>query len=175
MPKRRDIKGNDILELSRQFSMAPIGGLFLATVGATLILGGLLPRMRGRSIWIGFALGVMAVALFGGRLLVPPPPTLIQLASLALAIAVEVAAFVVLMPRLYRAGERAVVTGTLAIVGGHFVLMLPALGPLIAAMGMLCVANAALLWLSARYALKMGWTADGAIKLSFGLVMLQGM
>lgn len=121
------------------------------------------------------ALGVMSVALFGGRLLVPPPPTLIQLASLAVAVAAEVAAFVVLMPRLYRAGERAVVTGTLAIVGGHFVLMLPALGPMIAAMGVLCIANAVLLWLSARYPLRIGWTADGVIKFSFGLVMLQSL
>lgn len=152
--------------------MAPIGGLFLAAFGATLIFGGIFPRFRGRSIWIGFALGVAAAALLGGRLLVPPPPTAFQLGALALAVALEVAAFVLLLPRLHRAGERAVVAGTLAIVGGHFVLMLPAFGPAIGLLSGLCLANAFILWRSPGYAPGIGWAVDGAIKLAMGAAMV---
>jgi hypothetical protein len=151
--------------------MAPIAGMFLATVGATLIVGGFLPRFRERSIWIGFALGAVSVALFGGALLLPPPSAF-QLGALVLAVGVEVAAFAALLPTLHRAGERAVVPGTLAIVGGHFLLMLPAFGPAIGALGALCLANALILWRSSRYPLSSGWAVEGVIKLALGVVML---
>ena len=152
--------------------MAPIGGVFLAAVGATLIVGGFIPRFRQRSIWIGFAMGVIFVTIFEGRLLLPPPPTGVQLGALALAVAVEVAAFAALLPRLHLAGERAVVAGTLAIVGSHFVLMLPALGPAIGVLGGLCTANALILWRSPRYPLGKGWAIDGAIKVALGAFMI---
>ena len=152
--------------------MAPVGGLFLAAFGATLIFGGLFPRYRGRSTWIGFALGVAAVGLFGGRLLRPPPPTAFQLGALALAVGLEVAAFALLLPKLHRAGERAVVAGTLAIVGGHFAVMMPAFGPVIGLLGGLCIANALILWRSPGYALGTGWTVDGALKLVLGAAMI---
>jgi hypothetical protein len=73
--------------------MAPIAGLFLATFGVVLIAGGLVPRFRKGSIWAGFGLGVVAATLFGGRLLLPPPPSTVELGALALAVAAEVVAF----------------------------------------------------------------------------------
>lgn len=152
--------------------MAPIAGLFLAAVGATLIAGGLVPGFRERSTWAGFALGVVCVSLFGGRLLAPPPPTAFQLGALALAVAGQAVAFVVLLPRLHRAGERAVVAGTLGIVGAHFMLMLPAFGPAIGALSLLCIANALALHRSPRYAIRSGWLVDGAVKLALGAIML---
>lgn len=164
-----------MLDVQSQFPMAPLAGLFLASVGATLIAGGMVPGFRQRSIWAGLALGVAAVSLLGGRLLAPPPPTAFQLGALTLALTAEAAAFVLLLPRLHRAGERAVIAGTLGIVGAHFLPMLPAFGPAVGALGLLCIANAFLLWRVRRYGLAMGWTVDGLLKLAFGLVMLTGV
>lgn len=117
------------LETSYHFSIAPIGGLFLVVMGSAVAVGGLLPPYRVRLLWAGFILGAAAAYLWGHKLYAPPPPTGLQLGFLVTAVALEALAFGFLMPRLYRSGPRAVTAGTLGIVGAHFLVMTPALGP----------------------------------------------
>ena len=53
------------------YPMAALGGLFVATIGVFLILGALLPTMRMKLTYVGFAAGTAALFL-GGRLAVGP-------------------------------------------------------------------------------------------------------
>ena len=152
--------------------LVPLGGLFLAIVGLAVLFGAALPRYRQLALWVGLAIGAAATVTTGLRTTVMPAPTSIQLGSLIFAVAAEIAAFVALMPRLYRSGHRAVVAGTLAIVGGHFAMMAPAFGPSIVALGLLCVLNAAALWTTPRYLAGGAWAVDGLLKLLVGLVMI---
>jgi hypothetical protein len=112
--------------------MAPLGGLFVATIGVFLILGSFLPAIRLKLTYVGFAAGTVALFL-GARLAVGlPAPSHLQVIFLVLAIVLEVAMFIILMPPVRRRGERAVLVATLAIVAVHFWVMAPAFGPLIA-------------------------------------------
>jgi hypothetical protein len=154
--------------------MIPIGGAFLIAVGLAVILGGLFPPYRQQSMVVGLLLGSAVAFLAGTVAIRPEPPTAIQAASLVVAVAAEIAAFLLLMPRLYRAGERAVIAGTLAIVGGHFAVMIPAFGPLIGLLAALCLGNAWAIWKMRDYSLARGWTVDGAMKLAIGACMLSG-
>jgi hypothetical protein len=94
---------------------------------------------------------------------------------LFVAVAAEVVAFVLLMPRLYGRGPRAVAAGTLAIVGAHFILMMPAFGFAIGLLGALCVGNAAALARVERYQLGTAWLVDGTLKLLMGAAMMLQM
>jgi|GEM_PF-1785264 hypothetical protein len=155
-----------------QFPMAPLGGLFVATVGVFILLGAVAPRQRMMLTYIGFGAGTLALIL-GGRLAVGlPRPTTIQVGSLALAIVLEIIAFVVAMPRLRPRGERAVMIATLAIVGIHFIVMTPAFGPLVGVLGILCAINAAVVWRRPSYQLSVAWTIDGLMKLGAGALLI---
>ena len=152
--------------------MAPLGGLFVATIGAFILLGCFVPRARMTLTYIGFGIGTLALVL-GGRLAVGlSRPTRIQLESLILAIVLEVIAFVLVMPRARPHGERAVTIATLGIVGAHFLVMTPAFGPLIAVLGLLCAVNAATAWKRPAYSSGAAWLADGVLKLAFGAMLL---
>jgi hypothetical protein len=155
-----------------RFPMAPMGGLFVATIGIFILLGAFAPRIRLTLTYVGFAVGTIALVL-GGRLAVGlPRPTSMQVGALVLAIALEIIAFIVIMPRVRKAGERAIIVATLVIVGCHFIVMLPAFGPLIGALGVLCALNAALLWKRASYRLEAAWLVDGAMKLAIGALLV---
>ena len=80
----------------------------------------------------------------------PSPSTSSRSVSLALAIVLEIAGFRYLMPIMRSRGERALVSATLGIVGAHFLVMLPAFGPLIGGLGLGCMLNAAGLWRISR-------------------------
>ena len=152
--------------------MVPIGGVFLMVMGAAVALGARFPRWRMRSIAAGAVLGALAAASSSPQFLAPPPPTSIQLWSLAAAIAFEAIAFLALMPGLHRAGERAVAAGTLAMVGAHFAIMIPAFGILILVLALLCMLNGALLWRVERYTPRAAWLVDGLFKFLIGSAML---
>lgn len=72
------------------------------------------------------------------------------------------------MPR----GERAVVIAILFIVGLHFLPMTPAFGPIVAALGLFGMANAAVAWRSPAFTLPALWAVDGAGKLAAGAALL---
>lgn len=152
--------------------MAPLGGLFVATIGVFLIVGARRPAVRMKLTYVGFAAGTLAL-LLGGRLAVGlPAPSHLQVTSLILAIVLEIAMFVILMPPVRLRGERAVLVATLAIVGVHFWVMAPAFGPLIAVLGTLCLLNAAIAWRKSSYRIEAAWFLDGTMKLGVGILLI---
>lgn len=161
--------------MAGDFPLAPLGGLYIATVGACLILGAIVERLRTKSIWLGLGTGIVMVSLFAGRLAPATAPTPPQLAALIAAIVVEFAAFPLIMPRVRPHGERAVAVATLAIVGAHFFVMAPALGPLAGVLGVGCLINAWLLRRDARYGVRAAWMTDGMLKLWLGVAMVAGI
>ena len=160
--------------MTATFPLAPLGGLYIATVGACLVLGAAVARLRTASVWIGLGAGIAAVSVFAARF-AAAPPTALQTAALIAAIVVEFTAFPLVMPRVRPRGERAVAVATLAIVGAHFFVMLPALGPLVGVLGLVCVANAVGLARLPGYGVRAAWAVDGAAKVGFGVAMLAGV
>ena len=160
------------LDYSSLYPMAPLGGLFIGVIGIFVVLGGLLAKQRMVLVYIGFAIGTLAI-IFGGRFTRGlSHPSTFQVASLVAAIAFEIAAFRFLMPRLRLSGARASVGGTLGIVGAHFLIMEPAFGPVVAALGILCLINAAIAWRSPSYPLGAAWAIDGILKIACGCGLL---
>jgi hypothetical protein len=154
------------------FPLAQLGGVFVAVVGISILLGSLWPRARMNFVWFGLPLAALAVAIAFPAAPALPAPSSIQIAALVLAIGFEVAAFILVLPLAgARGGERAVVIATLAIVGAHFTIMLPVFGPLIAIIGLACLANAALAAAAVGYGERAAWFVDGVIKVSGGLAM----
>jgi hypothetical protein len=154
------------------YPLAPLGGAFVAVMGVFVLLGSAMPRLRMTFVYVGAGAAVLAL-VFSGRLAVGlPPATKLQVGSLIVAIIVEFIAFVILMPRIRVRGQRAVLAATLAIVGAHFLIMLPAFGSLIALVGTLCVANAAAARRWTNYRTDIAWLIDGLIKLGGGLLLV---
>jgi hypothetical protein len=157
---------------SQIYPLAPLGGAFVAVMGVFVLAGSALPRLRMTLVYAGAGAAILAL-IFSGRLAVGlPPATELQVASLIVAIIVEFIAFAILMPRVRVYGQRAVLAATLAIVGAHFLIMLPALGSLIALVGILCVANAVAAWRRTDYRTDIAWLIDGLLKLGGGLLLV---
>jgi hypothetical protein len=162
----------DLQIYSSLHPMAPLGGLFVGVIGAFLILGARLPAIRTKLTYVGFAAGTLALFL-GGRLASGlPAPGRVQILSLILAIVVEIALFITLIPRVRRYGERTVLVTTLAIVGVHFLIMLPAFGYLIVVLGSLCFVNAMIAWRKYTYSIGTAWFLDGGMKLAVGILLI---
>jgi hypothetical protein len=162
------------LSWAHAFPMAPGGGLFLAIVGAGIVLGALFPNKRDFLLICGFVVAAAALVIFGGRLMAPfGNPTRLQLWFLFCSIALEIVLFRFGMPRYRRAGERSARLASLFIVGVHFLPMAVALGPLCLALGIiLCLCSGAGLWLRPSLPLNGLWAADGLLKIAFGSVMM---
>jgi hypothetical protein len=158
-------------EYVREFPLIPGGGLFFMPVGICIVLGSIIPRARMLLVWAGIALG-LATRAFGGKYLRGlSPPTLAQIAFFGVAIVAEGVGFRVFIPRLRPSGERKVLLGTLAIVGAHFILMLPTFGLPILVLAMLCLGNAALAWRLPDYPVGAAWCLDGIFKIGVGATM----
>lgn len=148
------------------------GGVFLIIVGIAIMLGALRFRARYLILGLGAAAGGLALAVLAVPLSAPyGPPSAFQIATLATAITLEILAFVVLMPRTARRGERAMIATILAIVGAHFLIMTPAFGPLIFALGVANLINALIGARWSGYPLPAFWAADGVLKAAFGVAM----
>ena len=155
----------------REFPLIPGGGLFFLPVGICVALGAFLPRLRMTLVWIGMAAGILFIIL-GWRLYKGlPPPTALQIASFAAAIFAETVAFGLVIPRVRAAGERPLLVCTLAIVGAHFLIMIPAFGVPIAVLALLCLGNAAAGFVFGGYPLRAMWFVDGVFKVGVGAVM----
>ena len=160
------------MNYSQIYRMAPLGGAFVAVMGVFVLLGSAMPRLRLTFVYVGLGAATFAL-IFSGRLAAGlPAPNKWQVGSLVLAIIVEFVAFATLMPRVRARGQRAVLVLTLAIVGAHFFIMLPAFGSLIALVATLCVANAAAAWRWAYYRTEIAWLIDGLIKLGGGVLLV---
>lgn len=148
------------------------GGVFLIIVGAAMLVGALRFPRRYLILGLGVAAGSIALAMLAIPLSAPHgPPSPLQLWSLAMAVLVEIVAIVVLMPRAARHGERAMTVTILAIVGAHFLIMFPAFGPLIVALGLASLANALVAGRARAYPLPALWAGDGALKAAAGVAM----
>lgn len=155
------------------YPMTPYAGVFIATVGVCVIAGAVLRNYRDNLVWIGFAMGAILFVAFGGILsLGLHSPSLLQVSFLALAIFLEIAGFRYLMPAVRPRGERATLSATLGIVGAHFLVMLPAFGTLIGALGLLCTLNAVGFWRLSAYRAGFAWLVDGCLKLLLGIAMI---
>ncbi|MDP9089204.1 MAG: hypothetical protein M3O26_10755 [Pseudomonadota bacterium] len=156
-----------------QFPMTPLGGIFLIGAGLGVILGAVFPRRRMISVWFGFAVGGICIFLLGGFIAKGlPAATIFQLGFLIAAILTEFIAFATLMPRARLQGERVQLTVTMFIVGGHFLIMVPAFGLIIACLAVCCIANASASKWVASYPVSRAWLIDGCLKSAFGLLML---
>lgn len=155
-----------------RYPMAPLGGVFVATMGVFVIAGALLRSLRMTLVYVGMAVATVALVLSGHLAAGLGKPSVLQVASLVIAIVVEIVTFRVVMPGLRRKGEPSILVATLAIVGAHFLIMLPAFGPWIGLLGMACVANALLLSAQSVYPANAAWFVDGVLKLAFGAILL---
>jgi hypothetical protein len=157
---------------SHIYPLAPLGGMFVAVMGVFVLAGSAVPRLRMTLVYAGAGAAILALIVSGRLAVGLPPATELQVGSLIVAIIVEFIAFAILMPRIRVHGQRAVLASTLAMVGAHFFIMLPALGSLIAVVGTLCVSNAAAAWHWTEYRTDVAWLIDGLIKLGGGLLLV---
>ncbi len=163
----------DLAALEDAYPLARAGGLFMIIVGAALALGASRMRQRYLLLGIGAAVATAATIAFATSHPIARPSNM-QLLALATAIAFEITAFAVAGRLLARRSEREQTLTILAIVGAHLLLMAPAFGPVIVALGALCLGNAGLAAAAPRYALPALWFSDGVLKLVAGAAMLWG-
>jgi hypothetical protein len=148
------------------------GGFFLMTVGVVLVVAESTPRYRGRWLMMGFILGGWMAALGAG---VGGPyglPTRLQVASLVIAIVVEMATITWVLKRFPAMPARDRTLVILLIVALHFFIMVPAFGGSIALLGLLCLGNVA--WAHGRpgYHITAVARVDGVLKAAVGLWMV---
>jgi hypothetical protein len=149
------------------------GGVFLVIVGAAIILGALRFRSRYLILALGAAAASIAIAFLAVPMSAPyGAPSPVQLWSLALAVAFEIAALRLFIPRAARRGERALTAALLAIVSAHFLIMTPAFGPIIFALGIAGLLNAIVGAQTEGYALPIVWGVDGGLKAVAGVAMV---
>jgi hypothetical protein len=155
------------------FPLIQGGGVFLLIVGAAIVIGGLQFKWRNRLLGAGAALATVATIATAPHLATPHgAPTMLQVGSLGAAVLLEVLTLVWAIRRFAPQGQRPVTIAVLLVVGVHFVIMAPAFGPLIIALGILCVSNAVAGLRIRTYSLRTLWAMDGLIKLGVGAAML---
>lgn len=153
------------------------GGAFLMIVGAALISAAFLSWAIGGQILIGGfvagALSIVAVSLIGRKRGLPKPSTR-DIALVWIAVALEAAAFMLLLP-LLPVDFRTQMIAILAIVGAHFLPMAWSFGPLIAVLGLCCLGVAAAGQLVPAIPAAALIATDGALKLAFGAAMFAAL
>lgn len=155
-----------------RYPMTPLGGVFFMVMGVFVMMGAAWRTRRLQLVSAGFAAAGVGMAACWRLSLDLPAPSILQVAALAIAIGLEIAAFRLVLPRLTPRGERATIAGTLGIVGVHFLVMLPTFGVLVGLLGAACTLNAIPVWRTASYPVALAWAIDGMLKLAFGAAML---
>jgi hypothetical protein len=146
------------------------GGAFLLLLGAAMLTGGLAFRFRYAILAAGAAIGAVTLVLLARPLAAPHgAPDALALLSIGAGIALQIVLLAVL-PRRFSA-ERGRTLAVLAIVAVHFLVMAPAFGPLIVALGALLLVNALLGAANRGYCIVRLWAVDGALKAGFGAAM----
>jgi len=151
------------------------GGLFLLVVGLSIVVGAFRFRARYTILAVGAAIAAAVTTFLAAPLAAPfGRPDLIQILSLAIAVAVEAALLVPVLRQARTHDERETTLAILTIVGGHFLLMAPAFGPLIVLLAFASVLNtlAGLLWQG--YRVERLWALDGVLKTLVGGLMFFG-
>lgn len=148
------------------------GGVFLITVGAAIVLGAVWEKQRYAILVFGALAGSAALAALAVPLSASyGPPSVVQLYAIGCAVMFEAAAIFVIVPRAARRGQRAMTVAILAIVGAHFLIMTPAFGPLIFALGAAGLLNALGAAVVRAYPVRVLWAVDGVLKAAFGVAM----
>lgn len=155
------------------FPLVRAGGLFLMVVGVGLVAGAFSPKQR----WV-FAGAAAVLATFltaaAAPVLVRPfgAPTVLQIAALAIAVAVEALMIATFGKYFRRGGSRSYELGMLFIVGLHFLPMGVAFGPVIGLLGLGCTLNAGHgLWIDRNHPSAAYWGIDGLMKVGAGALM----
>jgi hypothetical protein len=157
------------------YPMVRRGGLFLALIGAALILAIALSgdALVNYSVFYAGA-GLATLSLFLSGRLSLGEPTRVQIVALAGAIALEVALLVVMGHALPPGtSEHVRWLWVLLIVGVHFVPMGICFGPLFPLLGGACIANAALGLLLPTVPYELFGLVDGALKVLVGIGSLR--
>ncbi len=163
------------LTQAEAFPLIRGGGLFLVVAGLSIVLGAFLFRARYPIFGAGAAIASGLTAAFAAQLAAPyGVPSVIQISSLGIAVALEM----ILLVRVLSAGrsfdDRETMLAILTIVGGHFVLMTPAFGPLMMVLAGASVLNVLLALTVRAYASPLVWAVDGALKAGVGALMFNG-
>jgi hypothetical protein len=157
------------------YPMARSGGLFLVLIGAGLIAAIVFSGaalVNYTVFYVGAGLAVLS--LFLSRRLSFGPPTRVQLIALAVAVALEVALFIVMGHTLPPdTSERVRWLWVLMIVGVHFVPMAISFGPIFVLLSGACMANAALGLLLPGVPYEVFGLVDGALKVFVGIGSLR--
>jgi hypothetical protein len=152
--------------------MAPSGGLFVLLLGLGIVLGALFMRARYFLLGASGGIAVLSLPAFARSLTTPLGiPSAIQVFSMVFAVAFEAAAIFMAIHHLRAHGERAVNLGILLAVALHFLIMGPALGPVVVLLGVLTALNAWSGLRSQRLSLQAHWLLDGTLKLAAGTVL----
>lgn len=149
MKERRRLDGinsiaqNDIVTLSPYvYPLLPGGGLFLLILGIFLLVGGALQHLQKLLLVAGFVFAGVAMAVLAARLSAPfGIPSKVQVLSLIVAILLEMVVIAIVRRRLSNSPERTITLAILAVVATHFFIMIPAFGPVIALLGIVCLLN----------------------------------
>lgn len=157
--------------IATPFPLQRAGGFFLMAAGLFFAVSWLDVKRWG--MWTAIAFGAGALAASFGLALKPSlgTPSLLHWGSLALGIAFEVAG-IAWANRRFAQDERRADLAVLIVVGLHFLPMAYAIGPLIAVLGLACVANAAWAWSRPDLSLTTVGIVDAALKIAFGLAMI---
>lgn len=156
-----------------RYPMAPISGIFLVLVAAFILMGSVAMGWRLRLLAAGFVAGLAGI-MFRGAVLLPGlhGVTQFQVAAVIVAILFEVVA-IVFVRRVWRTrSDNLTPLAILLIVGLHFVIMTPGMGPIIGIMGLAGVLNAGVGLIWKGVPLRLLWFTDGLIKLAGGAVLI---
>ena len=163
------------LTQAEAFPLIRGGGVFLIVVGIAIVLGAFFFRVRYPVFGVGAAIASGLTAAFAASLAAPyGAPSLIQLASLGVAVALEMILLVRVLNSSLAFDDRETMLAILTIVGAHFVLMSPAFGPLMIALAGASVLNVLLALVLRAYASPLVWAVDGALKAGVGALMFYG-
>lgn len=151
------------------------GGLFLIVAGISIVLGAFAFRLRYPIFGVGAAIAGGLTAVYAAPLAAPyGAPTLVHVASLGIAVALEMILLVSVLGARRSADDREAMLSVLTIVGAHFVLMSPAFGPLMMVLAGASVLNVLVALLMRAYPSVLVWAVDGALKAGVGALMFYG-
>ncbi|WP_448582256.1 DUF6609 family protein [Thermaurantiacus sp.] len=151
------------------FPLLRAGGFFLVSAG--LFFGVSRLDTKREAHWTVVAFGAGALAATFALALKPSlgQPNLLHWTALGAGILFEIAGIAFARRRFAADARRADLA--ILIVGLHFLPMVPAIGPLIGIVGLLCVANAAWAWPRSHISLRRIGLVDAGLKIGFGLAM----
>jgi hypothetical protein len=164
-----------VTELAMTFPLMRGGGMFLVSIGAGIIVGGIGPRSwLTPSLIAGAALGVIIMAVGGATKLsfagLGTPP-LYQWIVLGVAFLVE-GYLVYLVSDRNTFGSREFWLWMLVVVAAHFLILTFSHGPLCGILAIVCLVNAVVGLRATSVDFQVFWTIDGVVKVLAGASMV---